>query len=175
MTHEKEGLHLNEDQLIRAVVDEDDLPGPLQEHLLKCEFCCTEKERLENQLSRLGRMAESLTPLPGKRVKLPAERSSRNTWSQTWRRRSLLAAGVAAAMIMTVVWWRTPYTISPGGDKAQWTWEIFQEEHSLPLTYFDIAGESISGINEEFMDFVIPDIQDEAIHKDRKKEVYYVT
>ncbi|MDY7033572.1 MAG: hypothetical protein SVY10_16895 [Thermodesulfobacteriota bacterium] len=174
MTHEK-GPHLTEDQLIRAVVDGDDLSRSLQDHLLECEFCCAEKERLEYQLSRLGRMAKSLTPLPGKRVKLPAETSSSKTWSQAWLRRSFLAAGVAAAMTITLMWWRTPNTISPNGDKAQWTWEIFQEEYSLPLTYFDIAGESISGINEEFMDFVIPDIQNEAIQKDKRKEMNYVT
>jgi len=183
MTHEKEP-HLDKDQMIRAIVDDNDLPMHLREHLSRCESCRLERERFERQLSLLGHMAERLAPSPGKRVRLPEQESSTVGWFMMWRWRTLLATGVAAAMIMAAVWWIRPVTLvrfhgdvplslTVFPDEQFMTEVSWLEQHVLPSIYFDISGESVSGISEEFMDFVIPPIQNESVHHHHKKEGYY--
>lgn len=178
--------HLNEEQIIRAVIDEADLSKPLREHLLRCDFCRAEKERFETQLSRLGGMAERLAPSPMQKVTLPVQEASWISNPRTWYWRSLLGAASAAAMIIALVWWTTPSTISPKEGKDQWTREMlkdeqlmteirFLEEHALPQIYFDISGESIPSISEEFMEFVIPPVQNETLNHDKTTEMYYVS
>ncbi|MES0350366.1 MAG: hypothetical protein ABUK19_06570, partial [Desulfobacteria bacterium] len=64
-------LHLDEDQLLWAVVEENELPLPLQEHLSACPQCRANKERFEGDLARLGQMAERFAPSPKGPVSLP--------------------------------------------------------------------------------------------------------
>ena len=184
MINEKE-THLNEKEITRAVVDEADLPAHLQKHLSTCNFCRAEKERFERQLSQLGRMAKRLAPPHKRRVTLTAQRTSRDPWFRTWRFPGLLAACVSAVMVIAVMWWTTPVTTSLEDSQARLTRETLQdeqflseiswlEEHAISLIYFDISGESMPGISEEFMEFVIPAIQDEPTYHEMTKEVYYV-
>ena len=183
MTHE-EGTHLKEKEIILAVVDETDLPEPLREHLSKCGLCRTEKEQLEDELSWLGRTAESLAPLPKERVKLIAEGASIIDRFRTRHRRSLLATGMAAALIIAVLLWKTFFPISPedryaqrppefGGEEGLMAEILFLVENPLPRIYLDLSGESNPVINEEFIEFVIPDIQNETFLQERTKEKNY--
>ena len=50
-------IHLSEEQLICAVVQEDDLGQVAKNHLLACSRCKTEKERFEHDLNSLSRLA----------------------------------------------------------------------------------------------------------------------
>ncbi len=134
---------------------------------------------------RLGRTAERLVPLSGERFKLPSEEILKSPRFWRWQWQSLLAAGVAAAMIFAVLLWKTPFPISPENSNDQWTNEFVQDEqlmaevnslveNSLPKIYLDLSGESIPGVSKEFIDFVIPDVENVVRHNHKKEEVNYV-
>ena len=183
MSQQKNG-HLDDEQIIQAVVDETDLPAPLRTHLADCSQCRVKKERLSQSLLHLGRMAQNLAPSPRQGIMLPAEKASRAFWLQAWQWRSLLTAGVAVALVVAVVWWKGPVTTTPEsqqallGDEMREDEELMTEirwleEHALPLTYSDISGEYSSSSDDEFMEFLIPDTHNDTLSRDTAEEVRY--
>lgn len=169
-------VHLNEDQIIRAVVDGNDLPRTLRTHLSECPQCTANKEKIESDLARLGRMAERFSPSPGKKVLLPSEKPKRSIgWSWQWR----AAFGVAAAAVFVIFIMDIPpfFKPAPGGKDHTYTEEMLEAEafmtevgmlakNALPQEYMDIAGESDEEPDEGFMDFLIPIIEDEPLSND---------
>lgn len=168
MTFNK-GFHLNEDQILRAVVDEADLPRPVREHLSTCPLCQKNKERLEQDLKRLGQMAERFSPLPGKRVSLP-EPTPRGGMDWSWNRRVAFGVAAMTALLIIFVWWspllRTTHETGTG-TLIQEFWESDRlmtdvsmlVENALPPVFLDITGEPDSEFDEEFMQFVVPPIE----------------
>ena len=162
-------FHLDEDQILRAVVDETDLPRSVREHLSTCSLCRANKERLEQDLNRLGRMAERFTPLPGERVSLP-EPKPRGSVDWSWNRRVAFGAAAMTALLIIFVWWspllRTTHETGTG-TLIQEFWESDRlmtdvgmlVENALPLVFLDIIGEPDSEFDEEFMQFVVPPIE----------------
>jgi len=57
-------VHLNEDRIIRAIVDENDLTTSEKNHLSNCSVCQKEKQEFEQVLSRMGDMSQDLVPSP---------------------------------------------------------------------------------------------------------------
>ena len=57
-----EDPHLDEDQLLMAVVDESDLSMQLRTHLSTCPLCRNNREQFGKSLEKLGRMPEKFTP-----------------------------------------------------------------------------------------------------------------
>ena len=174
MTNKKD-THLNEDQLLRAVVDETDLPPSLQEHLKTCRLCRTEKARFEQGLEELGHMAERLAPSPSRKVRFPVRESSQRPRSWSWGWRTTLAAGMAAAaMVMVIVYGSGLVQRTREATVAVLTQEMWEDdqlmteiselsENALPLVCFDISGESEPDFNEEFMDFVVPSTEGDLV------------
>jgi hypothetical protein len=172
-------LHLNEDQLVKAVVEEDGLPLPLREHLLTCPECRANKQVFEQDLARLGQMAERASPSPRRKVSLPVEESRHSTgWWWGWR--ASLGATAAAALVIILVW-GVPIlrnTSIGNGDMLdremqeaeQFMTEIdLLVENALPPVYSDISVESNTGLDEEFIEFMVPSIDEESISYDSGK------
>lgn len=183
MTQEK-SLHLTEKEIIQALIDETDLTESAREHLSMCHICFNEKEGLGNQLSRLGGTAERLSPLPRKSFKLPRKDVLKIPRVWRWQWQSLLAAGMATAMIFAVLLWKKPSPISLKSIGEERSIEFVQDEqlmadisslveNPLPEIYLDLSGESISDVSEEFINFVIPDADNLVRHNHKKEEVYY--
>ena len=181
---QEKSLHLTEKEIIQAVIDETDLTESAREHLSMCHICRNEKEGLGNQLSRLGDSAERLSPLPWKSIKLPRKDALKIPRVWRWQWQSLLATGIAAAMIFAVLLWKTPFPISQKNQGEEMITEFVKDEklmadisslveNPLPEIYLDLSGESISDISDEFINFVIPDIDNLVRHNNKKKEVYY--
>ena len=169
-------FHLDEDKLLWAVVDEAELPPPLQEHLSTCPRCRAAKERLEQDLARLGQMAERFAPLPRKRVSVPVEKPRSSIW-WSWSRRSYIGAAVTVTLMIVIVWWSALFrtTSEDSGDMlAREMWEadrVMTEvsmlvENALPPVYLDICGKSYPDYDEEFMQFLIPPIENEQLSYD---------
>lgn len=182
--NQQKSLHLTEKEIIQAVIDETDLTESKREHLYECHTCRNEKEGLGNQLSRLGNTAERLSPLPLKSFKLPREDGLKMPRVWKWQWQSLLAAGMAAVMIFAVLLWKTPSLISQKDRGEERATEFVQDEkfmadisslveNPLPEIYLDLSGESISDVSEEFINFVIPDVDNLVRYNHEKKEVYY--
>lgn len=170
------GLHLDEDQLLWALVDEAKLPPPLQEHLSTCPQCRAGKERFEQDLARLGQMAKRFAPLPRKRVSLPVKtRWSFIGWSWDWR--ACFGVAVTVALMIVIVWWSAPFRTTPGDSEHILVREMDEAErlmteismlveNALPPVYLDICGRSDPGFDEEFMQFVVPSTESERVSYD---------
>jgi len=165
--------HLDEDQLIRAVVNKTDLRQDLRKHLSECGHCSERKRRMEEDLLQLGRMAERFSPSPQRKVQLPAKQPYRTIrWSWGWR----TALGVAAAAVFMLlvidlpplfkpepVVNITPYTQGTIEDEALMTEISRLSENALPQEYMDMIGASDEDSEEDFMDLWIPSLEDESV------------
>ena len=164
-------LHLEEDQLIRAVGEEADLPETLREHLSECTQCRAARRRIEEDLARLGRMAERLSPSPLRKVSLPTEKPQRAfRWSWQWR----AAFGVGATAVFAVFVLGMPPLFKHTPEESTYTQEMLEAEefmaeismlaeNALPSVYLDMAGESDPEFHEEFMQFLVPVVEEEPL------------
>ena len=168
--------HLNDDQIILAIVDEAELPLSLQEHLYLCPECQASQERLKQELARLGRKAKLFAPELKKRVSLPAEKP-RSAISWFWNRRPSLGVAAAAALVIIAVWWFGLPRVTPehGADMAareKWEADLLMTEigilveNALPQVYIDISVEYDSVLEEEFMQFFVPSINNDSLSLD---------
>jgi hypothetical protein len=161
--------HLSEQQLIQAVVDTNDLPRSMQTHLESCHQCRTSKESFEQELARLGQIAERYAPEPQKRVALPVHEDRSTRWTfLNWRHVIGAAATVAAVLI---VFWATTIVrnlteFKPAGDPSElmeakrlMTEVNMLVDNALPPLYLEISAESKPDYDEEFYQFLIPQIE----------------
>lgn len=175
---DKKDKHLTEKELLKAVVEEADLPASLHEHLKTCPLCHGEKARLEQGLTELGHMAERFAPSPSRRVEFLRARESTSRWgSWFWNwRSSLVAATAAAAMVVVIVYGSKSIKTSQEARLATLTQELWEDdllmteiqelsENALPLFCSDISGESYSGLDEEFVDFVVPSTEEDIVSR----------
>ncbi len=165
----KKNGHLSEDQLIWAVVDEAELPAPVRDHLSTCSMCRTREKRLVGDLSRLGQAAERLAPVPGRKVELPQpEPEASHRWLWNWR--IALGAGVVTALMVIGIWFALLLTAPEKGvprlarevreDERLMAEVRVLEEYALSPLHLEITGTSYWVLDEEFMDFVVPSLED---------------
>ncbi len=121
-------IHLNEDQIIRAIVSEQDLPASLLAHLYACGTCQDKKQGLERELEILESMAGAFTPLPRRRRLKNFKKARRLVFFPI--QRPAFAAGLAALLFLMALWWPWPFADSPGRQMAQMDQE---REEARPL------------------------------------------
>lgn len=172
-------LHLEEDQLLKAVMDETDLSQSQRDHLLICRQCREGREKIEEDLAQLGQMAERFSPSSKRKFSLPAEKPQRSfSWSWQWR--TALGAAVAAIFI-GVVGIPTLFENTQGIRENTYTQEMLEAEefmtevsmlaeNALPQEYLDITGETDEELDEGFMEFMTPMIEDESWSYDSGKK-----
>ena len=161
-THSTDGRHLEEDHILQAVIDDTDLSKLQQQHLAECSRCQSDRERLENELTHLGQMAERYAPEPLRRI-IVADENVRSSFSI----RGVAFSAAAVAAVIIVVW--AGFLIrsqQPGriGNLAQDMVEaerLMTEinvlvENALPQVYLDIVGETDLNLDDDFIDFLIP-------------------
>ena len=154
-------LHLDEDQIIRSVVDENDLAATVRNHLSTCVVCQVKKQQIEQELRSLGYMAKEFAPLPQQKVR-PFHKTS-SLWS--WR--PVFATGFAAILLIAGIWWYGLFTSSQEKMMAQIIRETEKDRQLMaeiqallsyaPLDlYPDISTEFYDGYFDEFLEFVVP-------------------
>lgn len=161
--------HLDEQQLIQAVVDENDLPRSMQTHLVSCHQCRSSKESFEQELARLGQLAERYAPKPQKRITLPVHEVRSTLWTfVNWRHAIGAAATVAA--VLFVFWGTTTLRNLTEFETAGVPSELMEAkrlmtevnmlvENALPPLYLEISAESKPDYDKEFYQFLIPQIE----------------
>lgn len=163
--------HLNEDQVILAVLDEADLPESLKEHLLTCPECRDKKSAMENDLKQLGQMAKRLSPAPQEQIILPNR--SRRVNSRPYGKWQM-ALGTAAAFILIGMIGIHTFNRNLQRNGALISSEIMSEEelmteisqlseNALPREYMNMLGESDEESEDTFMDRLLPDMDDETL------------
>lgn len=165
------GIHLDDDQLLWAVVDEAELPASLAEHLSLCAQCLARKERLEQKLARLGQKAEIFVPSPGGKVSLSID-EARSPYRWLWGWRTAVAVSMTVAVIFVALWWSNIFVTTPDIGITRLSQEMLEderfmaeisllEENALPPLYREISQEDNSVFDEEFMQFIVPSVEDE--------------
>jgi hypothetical protein len=160
-------IHLNEDQIIRATVDENDLTTSERNHLSKCSICQKEKQEFEQVLNRMGDMSKELVPSSHRRF-APVVQESRSLL----RWRIALTTGFAIFVLMMGIWWTSPFTRFQENGSVQIVQKMesdqqlmaeimLMEEYALPDRYLDIIGKLDDDdyddyYNDEFLEFVLP-------------------
>ncbi|MGD9363549.1 MAG: hypothetical protein PVH85_32095 [Desulfobacterales bacterium] len=161
--------HLDEQQLIQAVVDETDLPRSGQSHLVSCHQCRSSKESLEQELVRLGQIAKDYTPQPQKRIRIPVHEPRSTRWTfLNWRNAVGAAATVAAVLL---VFWATTsvrnlneFGTAGAPSELMEAKRLMMEvdmlvENALPPLYLEITAEYKPDYDKEFYQFLIPQIK----------------
>jgi hypothetical protein len=169
--------HLDEDQIIQAVVDVEDLPQSAKSHLAECSQCLADLNSFEHDMTLLGQKVEQFAPKPQRRILLPTPKAAnpfRNLLD--WRNWAAAAATVSAIFILV---WGTNIARNfsePGNSNL--TAEMTEAEmlmtevntlidNALPPFYLEISGEKNTDYDEEFYHFLIPTIEDKALTSNR--------
>jgi hypothetical protein len=93
--------HLDERQIIEAVIDERGLDPVLRRHLFECAACHAEKEALRAGLDRFGQISREGTP---KHFRKPAiSELGAGVFKPVWGIRPSLGIGVAFASILALL------------------------------------------------------------------------
>ena len=171
--------HLDENQLIQAVVDSNDLPAPVQAHLAACRQCLAGTQSFEQELASLGSMAERYAPKPQRPIRLPVHESKSKFGTFLNWRNAVGAVATAAAVI--IVFWGTTVVrnLSDYGTDGSTT-ELMEAkrlmtevnmliDNALPPLYLEISGEHHPDYDMEFFEFIIPQIENETLTSDRWK------
>jgi len=174
--------HLDEEYMLRAIVDEAKLPDPIREHLSLCSTCRAGIKKIEQDLNNLSQTARQLAPAAHRKISLPVEKPLKiYRWLHDWR--ISFGAIATAAVVVLVIWLSIPNTILYEDSldiMAQVTWDddIFIAEiniltkNVMPQVYLDIIGEYYLGIDDEFIQFVIPDFETNSLsYYQRRKGV----
>lgn len=165
--------HLNQDELIRAVVDSGDLPNQRQDHLTVCHGCDQKLKRLTQQLDGLSQTARRMAPAPQRPFRLPATQ-------QPSKHRLLLpawAVGMATAAILVAVvvlksQWPWSHTLQGPAFNASADRQLMVEvnalvDDALPETFQQLATLSTpiitdtSDTEDDFLDWIAPGIGDD--------------
>ena len=168
-------VHLSEDQLITAVVGEGDLSPSSREHLTACPRCRDEKVQLARDLVQIGRWAEHYAPSSKQKVLIPAS-EYRSVFPWPRHCKAVFGMVLSAMLLVVFVWWLGNLGITPENGLEMAAYENLEAErlmievnmlteNALPAVYMEITGEShveesYTDFDEEFMQFVIPSINE---------------
>ena len=160
---------MTEEEILWALVDENELSGALQEHLRTCPQCQAKKAQYEEELVRLGKLAARLSPVPRRPFALQglaSARFGRGQWKSAFR------FALAAAGVVLVLWWGgrvfwTPQGGDPNQDMPGFA-QVMAEvqslvEDPLPSWYRDVACPSWGALDDELMDLMVPPLGGESL------------
>jgi len=172
--------HLNENQIIQAVVDESDLPASVRAHLSACSQCRHLKQSFEQDLSNLGKLAAQFAPKPQRRISLPVQNHrSRFSAFRDWRRLTAAAATIAAVFI--VVWGtnmarkysvhRNETLTAEMRDAKRLMNEVNSlVDNALPSFYLELSDEPDPDYDEKFYKFLIPPVEEKTLTSGQEKQ-----
>ena len=160
-------VHLSEDKIIRAIVDENDLTTSEQNHLSKCSICQREKQEFEQVLHCMGDMSKELVPSPQRRF-IPVAQGSHSSF----RWRPALATGLVIVLLMIGIWWSSLFERFQENGSVQTAQKMqnnkefitespFTAKDALPSRYLYIIGDYNDDdydddYNDEFLEFALP-------------------
>ena len=92
--------HLNEEEIIMAVVDTADLDLSQQQHISQCSRCRSQIQAMNDDLADMGRIAESTSPKVTRPFRAPSGQPERTGRFRFGRK---LAAGLAVTIACVIV------------------------------------------------------------------------
>ncbi len=163
--------HLHEDQLLRAMVDVNALPSAVREHLVTCPGCQEKKRALEQEMETLGSMACEFVPRPRRRVRLPEAKKPFFGWLSGYHSWGM-ASAACAVLVVLFLGWNVFFKVLPERRLAALEQEIQKDgefmaevndlvENPLPKVYRDISGEEYTRVDDDLMDFIVPQVEED--------------
>jgi hypothetical protein len=164
----KDDIHLTEEQLIMAVVDEQELTGEHRLHLAECQLCNAKVEQFREELQLFGENSRSTVPPMTRTITLPDEEPASATSSSSWL--PSFGAAVMAGLVL-FFYFLGMETMSPTIPAFQSAEDLLAEEYLMdeifqmvenPLSdeLYQLTGDN-TGFDEEFMEFVVPEVQED--------------
>jgi hypothetical protein len=164
--------HLTEDEILMAIVDETDLGSERQTHLSTCSRCNGEKRKIEQQLYDLSHIFEQMAPVPTRSFRLPGTNKDRSNFRSRWRwLRPVLGVAAAVALVIILVWPQVKFYLRTHFEKNVMTQDVQQDNQliaqvdvlvndALPMKYQDILGADETKFDQDFMQYIVPPIED---------------
>ena len=168
---ERRFAHLDEDQVIMAVIDRESLSPEVKAHIEACAGCRARVEDLEVGLGRLGDMASELVPRTWRRPTLEKAGQEAARSKAPWGWKLALVAGLATLVLVFSI---TMFHHHPGVNqvvqvavpsKLEQEMKRDAELESevsvllsdpLPRPFEDMTDVPGANAFEEFVDFVVP-------------------
>jgi len=100
--------HLNEEQLIEAVIDASGLDTSLRRHLFECSACRTQKLALEGRLARLGQISREQSTVEFRKPEIFHQKPA-GIFERVLEIRPVFRVGVVFASILILL--LTPLTL----------------------------------------------------------------
>ena len=165
-------VHMQEEKILWAVIDEDELSADEQQHLRDCQVCKGKVKQIQAELQEFGQMARQNVPPLSRPVFLPKEKVAAVSHNTGW-----LPFFAAAAMAGFVVffYFMTLETSAPPVFTQLQNQEALLEDETLmreisvlvedPLAedMYEISGEYGIDFDDDdgFLQFIVPDIDDD--------------
>jgi hypothetical protein len=162
------GCHLNEEQILKAIIDKEELVPSEKDHLSVCQECRSALESFEKELKLLGQTAERFVPLPRKRTVL-YEKTGKN-FLFGWRT-SFAAAIITIFLVITVNSDSIKHMFNKTdiADSELYSEDILMTEvsnlveNSLPAKFLFVSEDGDTDYDEDFIDFIVPSAEDEVL------------
>ncbi len=151
-------VHLQDEHILRAVIDDKDLAGPEQEHLRECSVCKRKVEQFRGELLDFGQKASLAVPPFSRSVRLPREKPAAVSHNVGW----LPVFGAAAmAAFLVFFYFMGMETMAPTQFTTLQNQDILLEDESLmreiaeivevplPEDVYAITGENGTGFVED--------------------------
>ncbi len=165
--------HLNEQELLKAIVDSADLGQERQAHLAGCPSCLQARATIENRLAHLGRQAQVLAPLPARVFRLPdqqpaaASRRFRPAWAM-----GLMAVVLLAFAVGGPIWFHSPATAPAGAKQAAADMRFMEDVDALVADALPVPYQELTAMDwpmlrierpddEALIDWVVPSLDDD--------------
>jgi hypothetical protein len=162
--------HLQEEQIIWAVIDEQELGGDDLQHLLACPDCKKKVAQFRSELQEFGQKAGGAVPPFSRPVRLPTENPAAVLHGNGW-----LPFFGAVAMASFVVFFyfmglqnmASSQLITLQGQESLLEDESLMREIADMVDYplsedmYEISGDNGIDLDDDFLQFVVPDIQDD--------------
>ncbi len=173
-------IHLNDEEILSAVIDESDLDPGKRAHLSACRACQERKDAVEAPFVRMGGLASRYTPRPAGSPSIVQRQPGRNIFGMGFRLRPMLAAAIGILLMVTWIGWQSGDRRRGAGsldsaqlqkiDDAALMAEVEALiDGALPEAYRYIAGDPEPRFTEDFMRFVAPLSEDDSLSFDSKQ------
>lgn len=156
--------HLDEDLIVRAIVDEESLSPEAREHLAGCGRCAEEKTRTEATLLNLGRTAKRIAPASRLKASDIVEKVTRRRSSWGWL--GTHKVGIAAAAMLVVISGFALDALQENRlsavnreivEDARFMNEIDRlEDETLPTVFLEITDGPDADIDEDAPEHLVP-------------------
>jgi len=161
--------HLEENQLLMALVDETDLPPELRQHLNHCQHCTGQLGILQEALEILGSNAAQNVPAMTGNVSLVDEKSGISKARYQFGLPSYGALAIVACALLIFFWPRPEYSEIDQFSSVDFIEDemLMQEigeliEDPLPEDFIEMTRDMTIGFDHDFLEFVVPDFIDDV-------------